>query len=94
MVHDTPFRQQARKLRGYARKKSKEAQTLAGIEGLEHEVEVRLKDAKDLREEARELQMRARLEDITVRRNPLIKQNAKGEEKTYYMMGMLLARGQ
>lgn len=34
-------------------------------------------------EEARDLQARARLEDITVRRNPIIKQTKKGE-RTYY----------
>jgi hypothetical protein len=84
MVHDTPARQQARKLREEAHKMSKDAKTLAGIEGLESEAKARQEKAEGLREEARELQVLARLEDITVRQNPLIKRNAKGEEKTYY----------
>ena len=39
--------------------------------------------AKELRDEARELHAKARLEDITVRKNPLTKQTKKGP-RTYY----------
>jgi hypothetical protein len=84
MVHDNPARQQARKLREDAHRMSKEAQTLTGIGGLGSEAMARQEMAENLREESRELQRQARLEDITVRQNPLIKRNAKGEEKTYY----------
>jgi hypothetical protein len=38
----------------------------------------------ELREEAGELAVAARLEDISVRQSPLIKRNKKGDEKTYY----------
>lgn len=38
---------------------------------------IRQEKAKELREEARDLQARARLEDITVRRNPITKQTKK-----------------
>jgi hypothetical protein len=37
----------------------------------------------ELRDEARDLQTRARLEDITVRQNPITKKTKKGE-KTYF----------
>lgn len=43
----------------------------------------RQKRAKELRDGTRDLQTRARLEDITVRRNPITKQTNKGE-RIYY----------
>lgn len=44
---------------------------------------IRQERARQLHEDARDLQTRARLEDITVRRNPITKQTKKGE-RTYY----------
>jgi hypothetical protein len=84
MVHDTPARQQARKIRKDARRIAREAKTLAGFEGpLESEAKTRLKKAKELNDMARDLQTRARLEDLTVRQNPITKQTRKGK-RTYY----------
>jgi hypothetical protein len=84
MVHDTPARRKARELKVKARKLEKEAATLAGIRETEDLVEAKANWAKELKREAKDLSQSARLEDITVRQNPLIKRNAKGKEKTYY----------
>ena len=84
MVHDTPSRQQARELREKAKELQGEAHTLADIEGLESEAEARKEKAKQQVEEAERLAELARLEDLTVREDALIKRNKKGETKTYF----------
>jgi hypothetical protein len=78
-----PQEELARKLREDAHRVAIEAQTLAGIKGLESEVAAWQEKAKELHNEARELRAKARLEDITVRRNPIIKRTKKGK-RTYY----------
>ncbi len=83
MVHDTPARQHARKLRGEAQGLRREAGTLAGIEGLEAEATARQERAKVLQEEAKELQYRARLEDLTVRQVDLWKDTQKKGRQNY-----------
>lgn len=79
MVHDTPARKKARKNREDAHKLAKDAQTLAGIEGLESEAKVRLEKAKELMEQARVLQENARLEDVSVRQVDYWKKTKKGD---------------
>lgn len=83
MVHDTPARQKARELRENAHNLSREAGTLAGIEGLEVEATARRERAKELQQAARELQSIARLEDLTVRRVDLWKDTQKKGRQNY-----------
>jgi hypothetical protein len=83
MVHDTPARKSARKLKTEAQVLAAEAMVLAEIAGMEQEAQVRRTQAAGLREQAKELQGKARLEDLTVREEPLVKQTKKGE-RTYY----------
>ncbi|MFA6372425.1 MAG: hypothetical protein WCW68_07355 [Methanothrix sp.] len=83
MVHDTAARQEARGLKKKARELAREARALEGIEGAAQLAEEREVEMARLREQARELQDKARLEDITVRQEPLVKQTKMGE-MTYY----------
>jgi hypothetical protein len=84
MVHDTPSRRSARKLKTEAQVLVAEALVLAEIAGLKQEVQEREAKAAGLREQASELKRRARLEDLTVKQEGLIKQTKKGEKRTYY----------
>jgi hypothetical protein len=83
MVHDTPARRKARELKAKARKLEKEAATLAGIRETEDLGAIKALRAKELRKAANTLNQSARLEDITVRQNPITKQTKKGE-RIYY----------
>jgi hypothetical protein len=83
MVHDTPARKSARMLKTEAQVLAAEAMVLAEIAGMEQEAQVRRTQVAGLREQAKELQGKARLEDLTVREEPLVKQTKKGE-RTYY----------
>jgi len=83
MVHDTAARKSARKLKLEAQVMVAEALALAEIAGLELEAKRREERAARLRQEAEVLQDQARLEDLTVRKEPLVKQTKKGE-RTYY----------
>jgi hypothetical protein len=83
MVHDIPARKSARKLKTEAQVLVAEAPVLAEIAGMEQEAQVRRTQASGLLEQAQELQGKARLEDLTVRQEPLVKQTNKGE-MTYY----------
>ena len=83
MVHDTPARKSARKLKNESQVLIAEALVLAEIAGMEQEAQARTTKASWLNEQAQELQGKARLEDLTVREEPLVKQTKKGE-KTYY----------
>jgi hypothetical protein len=84
MVHDTPARREARKLREVAIALSKEARTLAGISEAKSLAEKKAKEAQELEEQARRLQERARLEDLKVVQEPLIKTTKKGERREYH----------
>lgn len=84
MVHDTPARKKSREMKRQASELEAQASTLAAIEAAEDLAETKAREAHKLREEAGELAVAARLEDISVRQSPLIKRNKKGEEKTYY----------
>ena len=67
MVHDTPARKRARELKEESHSLIREARALEGLEGLKAESTARQDRAKALNEEAKELQNRARLEDLSVR---------------------------
>ena|GEM_PF-282406 len=83
MVHDTPARREAKKLREEATALSKEAHTLARISEAEGLAEKKAMEAKKLREESQRLQERARLEDLKVVQEPLTKTTKKGERREY-----------
>lgn len=83
MVHDTPARQKVRALMEEAHNLSREAGTLAGIEGLEAEAAARQERATVLQQEARELHSVARLEDLTVRQVDYWKDTQKKGKQNY-----------
>lgn len=83
MVHDTPARREARKLREEAKALNKEACTLAEISEAEGLAEKKGKEANRLMEQARRLQERARLEDLRVVQEPLTKTTKKGARREY-----------
>ncbi len=82
MVHDTASRAKAREMRKKAKKLEGEAQTLAAIEETRALAAVKAHRAKELGETAFALATHARLEDLTVRQAPIVKQTKKGP-KTY-----------
>lgn len=83
MVHDTAARQEARGLKKKARDLASEAGALKGIEDAEFLVVGKMALVVRLREDAEKLKAKARLEDLTVREEPLVKKTKKGE-RTYY----------
>lgn len=83
MVHDNASRREARELKKRARVLAREAKALDGIEGAEPLAKEKEGAANRLLQEARELQDAARLEDLTVRQEPLVKHTKKGERKYY-----------
>jgi len=84
MVHDTPARQKARALKEETRSLSREAKALEEMGGMEAEVTARHDRAGELSREADKLKEAARLEDLSVRREHLVKQTKKGGIRTYY----------
>jgi hypothetical protein len=83
MVHDTTARLEARGLKKRAQELIGEARALEGIEDAEILAVGKMALVAKLREEAEELQAKARLEDLTVRKEPLVKETKRGE-RTYY----------
>jgi|GEM_PF-373247 len=83
MVHDTAARKSARKLKTEAQVMVAEALALAEMAGMELEAKAREAQATNLRREAESLRDRARLEDLSVTQEPLVRQTQKGE-RTYY----------
>ena len=83
MVHDTTARQEARELRKKAHKLARECKALDGIEDAVTLAGEKVSKEARLSELARKLQEKARLEDLTVRMEPLVKQTKKGE-KVYF----------
>jgi hypothetical protein len=83
MVHDVAARREARGLKKKARELAGEARALEGIEGAALLAGEKVAEAARLRREAEELQGQARLEDLTVREEALIKTNKNGERKEY-----------
>ncbi len=82
MVHDVAARREARGVKKRARELAGEARALEGIQGATTLAGEKEAEAARLLLEAKELQDRARLEDLTVREEALIKQTKKGE-RTY-----------
>ena len=83
MVHDTSARRKARKLRADARELEQEASILAGIRETKELGAIKASRAMKLRKAAKDLNQSARLEDITVRQNPITRQTKKGD-RIYY----------
>ncbi|MDD4651354.1 MAG: hypothetical protein PHQ34_03900 [Methanothrix sp.] len=81
MVHNTPARKEAKGLRQRASDLSMKIKALEGIEGTARLAGERQAEAARLQEQARELVELARLEDITVWEDSIIKQTKKGERK-------------
>jgi hypothetical protein len=76
-------RKSARKLKTEAQVLIAEALLLAKIAGMEQEVQARRTRAAGLKGQAQERKGKARLEDLTMRMEPLVRKNKKGE-RTYY----------
>ena len=87
MVHTTAARKEARGLKERAQKLAKESRALEGIEDAASLAWERQAEAVRLGERARELQERARLEELSVIQEPLIKVTKKGERKEYWRCG-------
>lgn len=83
MVHDTTARRKAREMKKKALELARESRALEGIGGVVLLAEEKEAEAARQWERSRELQDKARLEDLTVRQEPLVKRTKKGE-RTYY----------
>lgn len=81
MVHDTAARKESRELKHKAGELAREAGALGGIEGTALLAGEREVEAARLRVQARELQEKARLEDIAVWADSIVRQTTKGEKK-------------
>jgi hypothetical protein len=86
MVHDTPSRKESRDLRKKAKEAAKEARTLAGIFGIETEklASKAATRAWHLNERANELEDVAKLEDLSVTLETLVRVNKIGERHEYH----------
>jgi len=83
MVHTVAARQEAKALKKRALQLAREARVLERIDGAAALTEEKKAEASRLRQEAEGLKARARLEDISVMQEPLVKQTKKGE-RAYY----------
>jgi hypothetical protein len=83
MVHSTPSRKKAQEMRQLAMKCERESAALDKIPGTKKLARERTAQARKLRENIPQLKKQARLEDLTVRQEPLIKRTKKGEERVY-----------
>ena len=83
MVHDTPSRRKARELKAVARELEQEASILAGIRETEELGAIKVNRAMELKKAAKDLNQSARLEDITVRKNPITRKTKKGDQIYY-----------
>jgi hypothetical protein len=81
MVHSTPARKEAKELKQRAIGFSREIKALESIEGAAQLAGKREAKAALLQGQARELEDAARLQDITVWEDSIIKQTKKGEKK-------------
>ncbi|MCK9440344.1 MAG: hypothetical protein M0Q13_02870 [Methanothrix sp.] len=68
-------------MRQKARALARESKALESIEGAAHLAGKRHAEAARLQEQSRELQEQARLEDLTVWADSIVKQTKKGEKK-------------
>jgi hypothetical protein len=83
MVHDVAARREARGGKKRARELAGEARVLEGIQGAATLAGEKEAESARLLLEAKELQDRARLDDLTVREEALVKTNKKGEKREY-----------
>ena len=81
MTHNTPARTEARGLKQNASKLSRESKALEGIEGAVSLAGGKEAEAARLKEQVRERQEKARLEDISVWEDSIVKQTKKGEKR-------------
>jgi hypothetical protein len=81
MVHSTPARTKSKELKQRAIDLYREIKALEGIEGAAQLAVERQAEAARLPEQARELEELARLEDVHVWTDSIIKQTKKGERK-------------
>ncbi|VVB70046.1 Uncharacterised protein [uncultured archaeon] len=81
MVHSTPARTEARGLKQRSIDLAREIKALEGIEGAAQLAGEKQAKAGELLGQARELEEAARLEDITVWMDSIVKQTKKGEKK-------------
>jgi hypothetical protein len=81
MTHNTPARKEAKELKQRASELTREARALEGIGGTALLAGEREAEAARLQEQARELGELARLEDISVWEDCIVKQTKKGEKK-------------
>lgn len=84
MVHDTASRAQARAARVRAHELTRQAHVLEGIDGAEDLAERKAAEAKGLRDQAKELQQKARIEDLSVRQESRVKRTKAGEKAYPY----------
>lgn len=84
MVHNTAARKEARGLKERSQELAREARALDGIEDAVSLAGERRAEAARQEERASELQERARLEDLSVMQEPLIKVTKKGKRKKYW----------
>lgn len=88
-MKDIPARAEARKKRKVAKRLLDEAERIYGTHEnhtpeISHQIDSRLDRARALHWLAEDLDKEARLEDLTVRQNPLIKTIKNGEKRIYY----------
>jgi len=87
MIHYTSSRRKARELKTVARELEQEAFILAGISETKELGAIKANRTMELKKAGKALNQSARLEDITVRQNPITKQMKKVED--LLPMGML-----
>lgn len=81
MTHNTPARKEAKELKQRARGLARESRALKGIEDAALLAGEREAEAARLEGQARELEELARLEDIQVWEDCIVKETKKGEKK-------------
>jgi len=81
MTHSTPARTEARGLKQKASQLVRDSRALEGIEGTAQLAGERQAEAARLQQQARELQERARLEDVNVWEDSIVTRTKKGVKK-------------
>jgi hypothetical protein len=83
-LKDTPSRNAARRKKKEARRVQSYAKQACSYRNSPDEINAHFDRAEHLLELAYRLERQARLEDLTVRQNPLIKTTKDGEKRVYY----------
>jgi hypothetical protein len=84
MVHSVPARKEAKALREKAVELIGEAKTLEDIDGAGKLAEAKADQAKMILKEIEDLKAEARLQDLDVWKDAIVKQTKKGVERRYY----------